>query len=610
MRAAARRRRRAEQRQLAVDLQRRRRSGAAHPPPLQPEAASRSATIPTARTWRPLGARQPRAGADRRPRRRAQAHAGGLRPRQAARKLPRIGTFTIEPRGPFTLASAARFIAGWPPGQGDLDDDDGPPALPGRRLERPGRASVHARTDDVVHADGRGRSRGARVRAGRAHRSRSTTTAPATRRSSGPVVGSSSSRAATCAPCCSTRPTRPPPGRCISARTGHAQATKLRDALSSDGVFPAPAAAARVRELDGLPDEEDPAPARHRPGRARGQAGPRAAARADAEEALAELQELPGIGPFYAALILLRAVGPTDFVANRTTSRKAVEARYGRPLADVADGWRPFRTWVSVLDAGERMTEELYVQRDQPPGVPPLHLTGERTLPDVPEENYWYRRHLVVYEWIAARVARAPGRRPGVRRGLRLRRAGANARVAWSASTPTLRPSSTPRASTSARSRFERNMIELWQGDVDCVVFLQTIEHVQDPGRDARAHPRADRARRRRLRLHAERAHARARGRGALRQPVARERVQARGVPRAVRAPLRRRRAARAVPRAQAARAPVRDRAPGLGPRPRAPAHHQAVLRPLHARDHGARLRAAARRARPRARLRSPCCAP
>jgi 2-polyprenyl-3-methyl-5-hydroxy-6-metoxy-1,4-benzoquinol methylase len=36
--------------------------------------------------------------------------------------------------------------------------------------------------------------------------------------------------------------------------------------------------------------------------------------------------------------------------------------------------------------------------------VPPLALTGERTLPDVPEENYWFRRHLAVYEWIAARV--------------------------------------------------------------------------------------------------------------------------------------------------------------------------------------------------------------
>jgi SAM-dependent methyltransferase len=29
---------------------------------------------------------------------------------------------------------------------------------------------------------------------------------------------------------------------------------------------------------------------------------------------------------------------------------------------------------------------------------------------------------------------------------------------------------------------FERNMLELWDGDVDCVVFLQTIEHVQDAG--------------------------------------------------------------------------------------------------------------------------------
>jgi 2-polyprenyl-3-methyl-5-hydroxy-6-metoxy-1,4-benzoquinol methylase len=28
---------------------------------------------------------------------------------------------------------------------------------------------------------------------------------------------------------------------------------------------------------------------------------------------------------------------------------------------------------------------------------------------------------------------------------------------------------------------FERTMVELWQGDVDCVVFLQTIEHIQDP---------------------------------------------------------------------------------------------------------------------------------
>jgi hypothetical protein len=44
------------------------------------------------------------------------------------------------------------------------------------------------------------------------------------------------------------------------------------------------------------------------------------------------------------------------------------------------------------------LTSVHFEQRDQPDGVPPLALTGERTLPDVPEENYWFRRHLVVYE--------------------------------------------------------------------------------------------------------------------------------------------------------------------------------------------------------------------
>src|SRR6185436_8578782 len=58
----------------------------------------------------------------------------------------------------------------------------------------------------------------------------------------------------------------------------------------------------------------------------------------------------------------------------------------------------------SPVSVRARMAPELYLQRDQPLGVPPLHLTGERTLPDVPEENYWFRRHLVVYEWIARRV--------------------------------------------------------------------------------------------------------------------------------------------------------------------------------------------------------------
>ncbi len=125
------------------------------------------------------------------------------------------------------------------------------------------------------------------------------------------------------------------------------------------------------------------------------------------------------------------------------------------------------------------MSQELYVQRDQPPGVPPLHLTGERTLPDVPEENYWYRRHLVVYEWIADR---AHGRRVV---DLACGEGYGSAVLARTAEAVT-GVDANPEAFEHARLRypevtFERNMIELWQGDVDCVVFLQTIEHIQDP---------------------------------------------------------------------------------------------------------------------------------
>jgi SAM-dependent methyltransferase len=124
---------------------------------------------------------------------------------------------------------------------------------------------------------------------------------------------------------------------------------------------------------------------------------------------------------------------------------------------------------------------ELYLQRDQPSGVPPLQLTGERTLPDVPEENYWFRRHLVVYRWIASRVG---GRRVA---DLACGEGYGSAELARTAAT-VVGVDANPDAFEHARLKysgpklsFERNMIELWDGDVDCVVFLQTIEHVQEP---------------------------------------------------------------------------------------------------------------------------------
>lgn len=123
------------------------------------------------------------------------------------------------------------------------------------------------------------------------------------------------------------------------------------------------------------------------------------------------------------------------------------------------------------------------LQANQPEGVPPLPLTGERTLPDVPAENYWFRRHLAVYEWIGARVK---GRRvvdmacgEGYGSDL-LAGAGAASVVGVDAN---------PEAHDHARLRyvrpnlrFARDLVETFAEPCDAVTFLQTIEHVQDPG--------------------------------------------------------------------------------------------------------------------------------
>lgn len=124
-----------------------------------------------------------------------------------------------------------------------------------------------------------------------------------------------------------------------------------------------------------------------------------------------------------------------------------------------------------------------YVQRDQPPGVPPLELTGERTLPDVPAENYWFRRHLAVYEWIGSRLdgARAIDMACGEGYGSNML-----ARSALSVLGVDANPDAYEHARLRYRGphlRFERGRVESYgdAGAFDAVVFLQTIEHVQDP---------------------------------------------------------------------------------------------------------------------------------
>jgi 2-polyprenyl-3-methyl-5-hydroxy-6-metoxy-1,4-benzoquinol methylase len=137
--------------------------------------------------------------------------------------------------------------------------------------------------------------------------------------------------------------------------------------------------------------------------------------------------------------------------------------------------------------SGAPTSDARHVQRAQPAGVPPLALTGERTLPDVPEENYWFRRHLVVYEWIAARVAglRVIDMACGEGYG-----SAALARTAAQVVGVDANPEAHEHARLRYRApnlRFERDLVGSFSEPADCVVFLQTIEHVENPG-DVLAH--------------------------------------------------------------------------------------------------------------------------
>lgn len=77
----------------------------------------------------------------------------------------------------------------------------------------------------------------------------------------------------------------------------------------------------------------------------------RAALRAMPEqEALARLQTLPGVGPFFASGILYRGAGLVDVLPLDPTSREAFEKAYpGQEIERVSQTWRPFRMWAMVL---------------------------------------------------------------------------------------------------------------------------------------------------------------------------------------------------------------------------------------------------------------------
>jgi DNA-3-methyladenine glycosylase II len=283
-------------------------------------------------------------------------------------------TLLLTPKGPFSLRASSRFVEGFPAGQGGSTEGthldlafpvDGSWQPVGVRISQDDRG-VHA---TLAHdPDGAGLA---------------TVEREVTRILSLDVDGSGFAAVGERDPVVRRLQARFPGLRPVQFHTpyeaaawavlGHrirmTQAAALRRRLSArhgvevpiDGrtfrAFPAPAAVVALDDLPELP--------RVKADRLRAVATAALDGRLDAaalravprEEALAGLREIPGIGPFSAELVLLRGAGDADaFPRHEPRLHRAMRAVYGldadapvQALRDVADRWRPYRTWVALL---------------------------------------------------------------------------------------------------------------------------------------------------------------------------------------------------------------------------------------------------------------------
>lgn len=155
----------------------------------------------------------------------------------------------------------------------------------------------------------------------------------------------------------------------ISARRARSQGITLRNRLSAEhgatfdlaGVpthsLPTPSTMLALESVPGLPQDRIPRLHAVAEATVRGRLDVERLQAMSPEEAKEDLQQLPGIGPFYSALVVIRALGLADVLSSEESrSREAIRNLYGidhdpsdAEVAALAENWRPFRTWATVM---------------------------------------------------------------------------------------------------------------------------------------------------------------------------------------------------------------------------------------------------------------------
>ncbi len=168
-----------------------------------------------------------------------------------------------------------------------------------------------------------------------------------------PVIAGAQARFPGLRPCGFNSPYEAAVWAVLSQRIRIVQAARVRDDLvrrhGQDGAFPDPETL-RALDLD-LPGRKSEYLHAVAEAAVDGRLDGTALRSVDPDQAIRTVQEVKGLGPFAAELVVIRGANAPDVVPRHERRLEAeVIERYGpdKPLDQVAEVWRPFRTWACV----------------------------------------------------------------------------------------------------------------------------------------------------------------------------------------------------------------------------------------------------------------------
>ena len=168
-----------------------------------------------------------------------------------------------------------------------------------------------------------------------------------------PVIADAQARLPGLRPCGFHSPYEAAAWSVLAQRLRIVQAARLRAELiarhGEDGAFPPPHTLARAGlDLPGRKGEYLRAVAE---AALEGLLDGVALRALDADDAVQRVQQVKGLGPFAAELVVVRGANAPDALPHHERRLDAeIAGRYGpgRTLAEVSQAWRPYRTWAAV----------------------------------------------------------------------------------------------------------------------------------------------------------------------------------------------------------------------------------------------------------------------